>query len=177
MDWVEEVLRRYRLDALAITQRVIRAWEDSVGDRIGHLSRAERFGSGCLTIAVVTPSLATELGYLKPEYLQRVNSALGEPLVVDLRFKPGHFPPITSQGLPPSTQAARAEARCLFKDNKDPVSRRSFERLYLTLSRRETAILARGGRRCPRCGVAFREEGEICPGCRFGAIADETGWE
>jgi len=173
MNWVKEVLRRYNLAEEFERQRVIALWPEVVGTQIARLTEAVEFRSGRLTVKVSSPSVAQELALLRGNYIARLNERCGEQLVEEIKFVPGRFsaprevPPVK---LPPQ---ARDEARDLFKAISDRKLRRSFERLYLTLRRREESLLAAGGKRCSRCGAVFLGEGDLCPGCRFDPVAGD----
>lgn len=172
--WVEEVLCRYNLLKAFSEQAALEIWSDIAGERIAKLTRAERFANGVLYIAVVSSTVAQELSFLKPRYIDALNGRLEETHVKEIRFIPGHFKSAPSMRLAkPSSSVDREAAQRLFSHIDDPVLRASFERLYLTLREREEHLLAEGGKRCPSCGVVFRDIGDRCPGCRFDHIEEE----
>jgi len=174
-NWVEEVLGRYRLEDEYAQQRTLVLWEEVAGPRIVRFTRAVRFQAGTLWVEVSSPAVAQELSYLKEEYRCRLNDLLPEGTVCGIRFIPGQFDQERIRVKVELREEDFKESRSLFQEVQDDVLRRSFERLYLTLLRRERSLLQSGGKPCPRCGVVFVGEKESCPGCRAGGIADTKG--
>lgn len=167
MNWVNEVLGRYNLEGEHQTQRVLLFWDTIVGHQIAQVSRAERFLNGTLWVAVASPIVSQELSFLKDQYIERLNAEIGKDIIQQIRFIPGRFKkaiPRKHVTLPPFESE---EAHKQFSALPDPILRDLFEQLYLTLRKREVALLSAGGKRCSHCGVVFLGEGEICPGCRF----------
>jgi len=167
MSWVDEVLTRYRLDTEYHTQRVLLLWETVVGPRVAKISRAEKVTNGTLWVSVASPPVSQELSFFKGQYMDRLNASAGESVVQQIRFIPGQFKQMIPKKRVCLSASEQDEAHRQFASLSDSQLRTGFERLYLTLRKRETAILAAGGRRCSRCGVVFWGGGEICPGCRF----------
>jgi len=174
-NWVEEVLDRYHLRNEYTQQRALTVWSDVAGDRIARLARAVRFQAGVLWVEVSSPSVAQELSYLKESYRVRLNDLLAHETVCNIRFIPGRFEHEQTCVRVKLTETDREESRSLFQEVQDSTLRHAFERLYLTLLQREKALLQSGGKRCPRCGVAFMGREENCAGCRIGGIADTKG--
>ena len=172
-NWVEEVLRRYNLHQEYSCQRVLVLWDTVVGEQTARVSRADRFANGTLWVSTSSSTVAHELSFFASRYVDRLNSLLGTQTVRNLRFVPGHFDRPTPIKRPPVSVDDREEAQRQFSAVADPTLRRLFERLYLTSRQREAALLAAGGRRCPRCGVVFVGEEGSCPGCRFDEIETE----
>ncbi|MCK4600106.1 DUF721 domain-containing protein [Candidatus Bipolaricaulota bacterium] len=172
MNWTEEVLRKCNLWKDYSQQRALLFWEDVVGERIARLTRAERFTAGTLVVNVTSSTVAQELSFFKERYIERINELLGEGILREIRFVPGRFEKTVPRKLGGPSASDREAARATFSQLMDPQLRRSFERLYLALLQREKALLAGGAKRCLRCGVVFRGQGETCPGCRFGGIED-----
>ena len=172
MNWVEELLCRYNLGKEYAHQRVLLLWRKLVGPQLLPLTRAERFKDGILIISVSSSTIAQELSFFEGQYVKRINELYGEELVHKIRFIPGRFEEDTPKKTVALRQTDLEEAHKLFSHLEDPQLQHSFERLYLTLRQREEVLLASGAKRCPRCGTVFTESGKICPGCRFGGIAD-----
>jgi hypothetical protein len=172
--WVEEVLQRYNLLKTFSEQAALELWSDIAGERIAKLTRAARFSNGVLYIAVVSSTVAQELSFLKPRYIDALNGRLEEAHVKEIRFIPGHFRTVSTAGfVKSSSNSDREAAQRLFLHIEDPVLRASFERLYLTLREREERLLSEGGKRCPSCGIVFRDVGDRCPGCRFDGVEEK----
>jgi len=167
MNWVSEVLARYNLEAEYQTQRVLLLWNTVVGHQIAQVSRAERFLHGTLWVAVASPIVSQELSFLKGQYIERLNSAVGEDIIRQIRFFPGRFKKTIPRKQVTLPSFESGEAHKQFSALPDPKLRVLFEQLYLTLRKREVVLLSTGGKRCSHCGVVFVGGGEICPGCRF----------
>jgi len=172
-DWVEEVLDRCRLGDSYRRQRALVLWQEVVGERLAGLTRAARFARGTLWVEVRSPAAAQELGYVKEECLRRLNERLGEDAVREVHFVPGRFDASPEATVVRIDAQDESRARSLFQEVGDPALRAGFERLYVTLARRERSLLAAGGRACPECGVVFVGLERTCPGCRMGGIAQE----
>ena len=167
MNWVDGVLRSYNLWEKYRQQRVLLFWEKAVGAQIVQVSRPERFSDGTLWIAVSSPTVAQELSFFEARYIKRINDLSGEEVLRKIRFIPGRFGKAAPRKRAALSAADHEEARGLFSALPDPELRKAFERLYLTLRKRETDLLLAGAKRCPRCGVVFSGGQEACPGCRF----------
>ena len=167
--WVEEIFQRYNLLKTFSEQSALTLWPTVVGERIAQLTQAERLSNGILYIVVSSSAVAQELSFLKSRYLDALNEQLEKGShIEEIRFIPGHFRRVKiSQLVPTSPTVEHEKAQRLFTHVKDPILRASFERLYLTLRRREEQLLAKGGKRCPSCGTVFRDAGGRCPGCQF----------
>jgi hypothetical protein len=175
MNWVEEVLRKYRLEETYAVQRVLAEWPAIAGERIARLSRALRLFEDTLWVETSSPSVAHELSFLEVEYTRRINELLGENVVRAIRFVPGYFSPEPTRKEIDLSAEDRERAKSLFREIKEERLRRSFERLYLTTLAREKSLLSCGGKRCPACGAAFTGVEEVCPCCRLGGIARTQG--
>ena len=174
MNWVETVLKQNNLWKEYSYQQPLLLWDEVCGEKTATLARAQRFSRGTLWIEVPSPSIAHDLSLLGDKYIKRINELAGKDIVKRIRFVPGKFVRTQSVskdlgGLLPNDHA---EAHTLFAQVADPGLRELFERLYLTVRKREEVWLARGAKRCCCCGVVFSGEGKICPGCRFTGIAD-----
>jgi len=168
MDWVDVVLQRYNLWETYRHQRVLLFWERVVGSQTAQVSRAERFSDGTLWIAVSSPTVAQELSFFEARYIERINDLSGKEVLRRIRFIPGQFRKAIPRKRATLSAADYEEAHKLFSSLGDPKLRESFERLLLTLRKREAVLLSAGGKRCPHCGVVFIGEQETCPGCCFG---------
>ncbi|MGC8468325.1 MAG: DciA family protein [Acetobacteraceae bacterium] len=68
--------------------RLIAEWESIVGPELAAACSPRRFTAGTLTLDCAAP-LALELLHRAPLLLERINCALGAPLVARLRFQQG----------------------------------------------------------------------------------------
>ncbi len=170
-DWVSDILAHYNLGEEFSDQQVLILWERLVGEQLARMTRTVRFSAGTLTVEVASAAVSQELNLLKQRYIDLLNEEMGRQVVERIRFIPGRFP-----------RARRASSEDIEDSSEEEISlpeiedehlRSSFADLYRTQRRREHAMLKAGARRCPRCGVVFFGEGEICPGCQFDEIADK----
>jgi hypothetical protein len=170
-EWVEGILRRYNLWENFKEQEVLLVWDTIVGERIARLAQAKRFSKGTLLVAVSSSTVAHELSFLKTHYIAAINEKLGASLVQEIHFVPSRFGKAAiAKPVQALLPADYQDAQRLFSHLEDPALRTTFERLYISVRQREERLLASGARRCMRCGVVFREAGEVCPGCRFSEI-------
>ena len=167
MNWVNEVLRRYNLGEKFRAQQPLLLWPEIVGSQIARITKPIQFTDGILTVAVNSAAARQELFLLRAQYIARLNQAVGDDVVREIRFIPGRIPLLRRVPRPPLDPHLPAEASHMFADVPDPQLQRSFTQLYVTLRQREAALLAAGAKRCVRCGVVFFGDGDLCPGCRF----------
>jgi predicted nucleic acid-binding Zn ribbon protein len=66
-----------------------RAWADAVGGRIASAGRPVCERDGVLTIACSDAVWSAELQMLGPQLVERLNAALGAPLIARLRCRAG----------------------------------------------------------------------------------------
>ena len=144
---------------------------DIVGEHLAHMTRATRLSNGTLTVEVSSPIVSQELNLLKENYIALLNERMGRVIVQRIRFVPGKFP---RPRIPLVSAEDNLPVDDLFlTDIDDAHLRDSFNSLYKTQRRRETAMLKAGAHRCERCGVVFFGNDKICPGCQFDEIADK----
>jgi hypothetical protein len=74
---ISEGFQRYRLE---------QQWTTVVGKQIGELTRPVDFNKGLLTIAVVNPSLLTELQFFRQEIISKINTHVGKLWIKKIRF-------------------------------------------------------------------------------------------
>ena len=67
-------------------RRIVKRWQEAVGEHLAARSAPEKFEHGVLTIAVSSAPWAQELRLRKAELLQRLNETAGRDLFEDLRF-------------------------------------------------------------------------------------------
>ncbi|MBN1755840.1 DUF721 domain-containing protein [bacterium] len=61
-------------------------WERAVGEKIALQSKALRVENGVMLVKVSSPVWRMELHYLKPMILKKLNSALNNNLINDIKF-------------------------------------------------------------------------------------------
>ena len=77
---------------LGLAQKLVKifdVWLDAVGAYVAERTRPESIRDGHLTVLVESSVWIDRLSYLKPEFMDSLNEALGEPMVRDIVFKVG----------------------------------------------------------------------------------------
>ena len=74
------------MEAVAHGWRAVQEWDDVVGPRVSHHTRAVGFHDGTLRVEVEGSAWMQELGYLKRDVIKTINRHLGSDLVRDVRF-------------------------------------------------------------------------------------------
>lgn len=73
--------------------RIWQVWDHAVGKQISAHARPVKFNSGILTVAVTSAPWMQQLTFLKDAILEKLNNALGEPLVTGIYLKAGRAEP------------------------------------------------------------------------------------
>jgi predicted nucleic acid-binding Zn ribbon protein len=71
--------------------RVQGCWAEAVGERLARVAQPVSERDGVVTLACEDAMWANELELLGPDLLEKVNAALGDASVAQLRFKAGDF--------------------------------------------------------------------------------------
>jgi predicted nucleic acid-binding Zn ribbon protein len=66
--------------------RVLDIWEETVGEEIFRVAKAESFQAGILTVKVDHPVWRSELALMSKDIIRKLNQALGKVQVRRLRF-------------------------------------------------------------------------------------------
>jgi predicted nucleic acid-binding Zn ribbon protein len=88
---VAHVVARIGGDDRGLEQRVSLAWKEAVGESLARRARPETVRGKTLYVRVESSSLAHELTLLKRQVLERLDRALGGPLIEDMRTRTGPF--------------------------------------------------------------------------------------
>lgn len=75
--------------------RIWQVWDHAVGKQISTHARPAKFRDGILTVAVASAPWMQQLTFLKDTILEKLNNALGEPLVTGIYLKAGRLEPIS----------------------------------------------------------------------------------
>lgn len=89
---LEKLLSSAGLPAVALQVALSRAWGEIAGPLLAGKAHPYRVRSGVLTVHVPNPSWAQELQLSKPVLLGRIEAALGEGKIRDIRFVVGTVP-------------------------------------------------------------------------------------
>lgn len=73
--------------------RIWQVWGHAVGKQISAHARPAKFRDGVLTVAVASAPWMQQLTFLKVTIQEKLNSALGEPLVTGIYLKAGRLEP------------------------------------------------------------------------------------
>jgi len=76
--------------------RVFEVWAEAVGPYNAARTRPDSVKNGRLTVIVESPVWIDRLSYLKADFIQQINQALGTPMIRDLIFRVGRLSPQTT---------------------------------------------------------------------------------
>jgi len=126
--------------------RVFEVWEEAVGSFNAARARPESIKNGCLTVIVAGSAWIDHFGYFKAEFINKINKALGAPLVKEIVFRVGELAPTPSKPSSPVSQGNAPETR---KDLDETAVRAAVDSIQdPKLKERLAAFLAR--QRSPR---------------------------
>ena len=79
------------LENLGISRKIreydaVLRWNEVVGERIAHVTEAVKIEKGVLIVRVQNGPWRNELNLLKNDVIEKLNVALGEKLVKEIRF-------------------------------------------------------------------------------------------
>jgi hypothetical protein len=82
------------------TARVFGAWKELVGEQVAARCEPASLGRGVLKVWAASPPWASELRYLAPEVIRRVNAGVGREVVRELKvaLRPASAPPSGRRG-------------------------------------------------------------------------------
>ena len=86
---IRNMLKNHRLETDTSLIRVWDIWEDAVGEVIAANTRPAAFKGDLLIVNATSSSWLQQLRFLKPEVIRKINHALGEVSVQDIKFKIG----------------------------------------------------------------------------------------
>jgi len=166
-DWVSAIFKRYNLEEEFSDQLALVLWPEVVGPQLSRMTRAVMLVNGKLTVETISSTVSQELDLLQQRYIDELNARMEREVVKRIRFVPGRFriPRTVKHDLDDVFDETVPDM-----DIDDPQLREDFISLYRAQTERERAMLEAGARRCPRCGVVFFGDSEICPGCQFDEI-------
>ncbi len=86
---LEKVLKAYRSEADLGLKEVWRLWDAAVGETIAQNARPAAFKGNLLIVHVSNSTWIHQLQFLKNDLISALNTALGKPLLADIKFKIG----------------------------------------------------------------------------------------
>ncbi len=111
---ISKHIRRYKLWEL---------WPDIVGREIAAHARPARWYGRTLVVRVEHPAWIQELGFLKPQMIEKICSAVPEAKLKDIKYEVGTLPPMPQIA---SEQEARKPCK-LDEDEKEFIDQASGE--------------------------------------------------
>ncbi|HEY6006937.1 MAG TPA: DciA family protein [Geobacteraceae bacterium] len=131
---MESVFRGTAAEQRLREGRIWLLWDAVVGPQIAARARPARFSAGVLSVAVASAPWMQQLTFLKRGLMERLNAALGEPLVTDIYLlagRPEAPAPVTKppSRKPPLSAADRARIARDTAGVDDPELRAAFGRL------------------------------------------------
>lgn len=162
------------------------AWNRKVAPGLKVATWAQHVQDGVVFVVVEDAAWASQLTFLKRQLIRRLNSAVGETIVRDIRFqigsvpKEGHLSPSAGKEPPPwlglsledeVVEEARRQAAAI----RDPELRQAYLDLRLADARRSQWLRQQGWTPCGRCGVLKPPPEDMCPACRREQAVEEPG--
>ena len=83
------LLRNCRRQPDAGLTQIWDLWENIVGEMLAENARPAAFKGKLVLVHVESSVWIHHLQFLKPDLIQKINAALGKPMVEDIRFKVG----------------------------------------------------------------------------------------
>lgn len=84
---LRELARRLGISTRLNEYRVLTDWSEIVGEQIARVAVPERMERGILFVAVTSPTWRTELSLRRMEIRERINTALRQDVVKEIRFR------------------------------------------------------------------------------------------
>jgi hypothetical protein len=88
-DLLNPISKRLGMDASIEAGRIFAAWDEMVGPDIARHVRPRVLKNGVLSVRTDSAAWASELRYLGPQLMQKINSFIGRAVVSDLRISTG----------------------------------------------------------------------------------------
>ncbi len=163
---IERVLRKHGLLEIYREQGPALLWERVVGPQVARLAQPIWVHQGVLFVAVPNHVVQHEFSLLREEFKRKLNEALGEERVREIRFRVESFPKtssVLSLDQVELTPAEEREIEELGADVSDPQLRSALTQLMKKAKRIERARQQLGWKPCPHCGALC--EKNFCPMC------------
>lgn len=170
---LQECLKQLGLRQRLQELRAVLLWPEAVGQVVSRHTLAETVERGILFVRVDSSSWAQQLSFLKQNLLARLNQDIGEPVILDIRFRTGSLLPtraghrprrtrLVSTGLPPEEWLDIEEKASVVTDDN---LRAILKRVMAASRTFHRWKLSRGWSPCPGCGVLHHRRGRLCPIC------------
>ena len=94
---ISRALKKRHVPFQSEDRRLAAVWEQAVGPQIASQSRPEYLRKETLAVKVASSVWMHQLHFLKEEIIGKVNASMGSPVVKDIRFTIGPFPPLSGE--------------------------------------------------------------------------------
>jgi predicted nucleic acid-binding Zn ribbon protein len=84
---IDDLIRRMGMTKALKQYSVITSWNEIVGEHIGRMTKAQRMEQGVLIVSVESAPWRAELTMKRREIIEKLNRAMGERVVKDIRFR------------------------------------------------------------------------------------------
>jgi len=92
-DILQEALKRRNIQIDCRDQEIVTGWEKTVGPQIFQQTRPEKIRNKTLYLKVSSSAWMQQLQFMKPELIEKVNTALGKEAVNNIFFNVGVIEP------------------------------------------------------------------------------------
>ncbi len=188
---LREFVRKKGYRKSLVRYRALSVWYDVVGEELGKHTKPLRIKDGILKVGVTSPGWSQQLSFLKRQILERLNKALGEKVVEELRFTT-----IDEVSLRQTHRESDERTKAIFLPAPEPTEegvlqriedesedlamewRRKLEQLgweedlkkaFLEFlkTQKETELKKKlsEGKKCRSCGAYHNEDDDFCPIC------------
>jgi predicted nucleic acid-binding Zn ribbon protein len=86
---IDGVLKNFRSETDVELTKVWRLWDEAVGETIASNARPAAFKGKLLIVHVISSTWIHQLQFMKIDLITKLNDALGQPLLEDIKFKIG----------------------------------------------------------------------------------------
>jgi predicted nucleic acid-binding Zn ribbon protein len=86
---LDDVLKPYQSSTDFELKEVWRLWDEAVGGTVAQNARPAAFKGKLLIVHVSSSSWIHQLQFLKSDMITKLNTALGKPLIEEIKFKIG----------------------------------------------------------------------------------------
>ncbi|MBW1615041.1 MAG: DUF721 domain-containing protein [Deltaproteobacteria bacterium] len=88
-DFLTDALAKHRISYDTFMLKAWEVWEEALGDFMSSQTKPAAFKGGLLIVNVDNPAMMQQLHFLKKEVISKLNKAMGENVIKDIKFKAG----------------------------------------------------------------------------------------
>jgi hypothetical protein len=166
--------------------QVLALWKAAAGERLAGQTKATRLIRGQLYVKVTSSAWAHQLSFFRREYIQKINGALGEPLVKDIYFQVGDIDDEEEEGLKENQSAAVYPSLDLNDKEKTEICnvvskidsedlQRAFRNFMEKDYKTRKAKVEEGWEKCKVCGSLCPPATDFCWFCEQGRSTGRKG--